>query len=176
MADVSVRPARLADVTGIVTAQLRAWGSSGLPGRPDQAHAERAWERAVLLPPTPRHRVLVALDGADVVGAAASVPAADPDLTPTTDTELVLLVVDPGARRRGHGSRLLMASVDAMRGAGETLAVAWVPARDDEMRQFLVGAGWAADGAHRETAVDEGEESPPVRWLRLATDLGEDVP
>jgi GNAT superfamily N-acetyltransferase len=170
MADVSVRPARLGDVAGLTTAQLDAWESSGLPGQPDQVEAERAWERAVLVPPSPRHRVLVALDGDDVVGAAASVPAADPDLSPTTDTEVVLLVVAPRLRGRGHGSRLLMASVEAMRSCGETLAVAWVPARDDETRRFLVGAGWAPDGAHREAQVDE---SPPVRWLRLATVLRE---
>lgn len=181
MADVSVRPPRLPDVPALVRVQLRAWTASGLPGVPDPADARRAWERAVMLPPSPRHRLLVALAGDDVVGAAATVPAADPDLSGGDTAELVLLAVDPDRRTQGHGSRLLTAAVDLMRSAGETVAVAWVPASDDTTRRFLTGAGWAPDGAYRSTSL-LGTEPPAadataapdpgaVRWLRLATDI-----
>jgi GNAT superfamily N-acetyltransferase len=171
MSDVSVRPARLGDVAPLTAVQLRSWESSSLPGTPDPSDVERAWERATLLPPSPRHRLLVALDGDDVVGAVATVPAPDPDLDAASDSELVLLAVDPGRRRRGHGSRMLAAAVDLMRSSGDTLAVVWVPARDDATRQFLESTGWAPDGAHRTTSVDD--DTAPVRWLRLATDLRE---
>ena len=174
MADLSVRTSRLADVSALTGVQLRAWEDSGLPGKPDPAEAERAWERAVLVPPSPRHRVLVALAEDVVTGGAATVPASDPDLRPTTDSEMVMLVVDPAHRRQGHGSRLLSAAAELMRGSGDTLAVAWVPARDDQTRQFLEAAGWAPDGAHRTSGVGDGSDA--VRWLRLATDLTEETP
>jgi GNAT superfamily N-acetyltransferase len=169
MADLSVRPARLGDVAALVDVQLRSWEVSGLPGRPESADAERAWERAVLLPPSPRHRVLVAVAGGEVAGAAATVPASDPDLDRGSVSELTLLVVDPSQRRQGHGSRMLAAAVDGMRSTDDRVAVAWLPAPDDQTRQFLESAGWAPDGAHRTTQVDDG--SDPVKWLRLATDL-----
>jgi GNAT superfamily N-acetyltransferase len=169
MADVSVRPARLGDVAAMAEVQLRAWVDSELPGRPDPADAERAWERAVLLPPSPRHRVLVALVGDAVAGAVATVPASDPDLARGTDTEVVMLVVDPTWRGQGHGSRLVAAAVEVMQSTGDRLAVVWVPAHDDRTRQFLESAGWGPDGAHRTTQVDDG--SAAVKWLRLATDL-----
>jgi len=173
MADLSVRGCRLGDVSGLAQVQLRAWEDSGLPGRPDRSQVERAWERAVLAPPSPRHRVLVALAGDVVTGGAATVPAGDPDLHHPTDAEVVLLVVDPAHRRHGHGSRLLAAAVELMRRDGDVLAVAWVPARDDQTRQFLQSAGWGPDGAHRTTAPDDGSDA--VRWLRLATDLTEET-
>ena len=175
MADVSVRPARLGDVAALTTVQLLAWQDSGLPGLPEAADVERAWERAVLVPPSVRHRVLVALDGKVVVGAAATAPATDPDLDPVADSEVVLLAVRPETRRHGHGSRLLMAAVDLMRASGDVTAVLWVPARDDSTRQFLEASGWGPDGAHRTTAVDDADGFDPVRWLRLATDLREDL-
>jgi GNAT superfamily N-acetyltransferase len=174
MADRSVRAPRLGDVAGLTDVQLRAWRGSGLPGVPDRARAERAWERAVMAPPTARHRVLVAVSGEVVTGVAATVPAADPDLRSATDSEVVLLVVDPAHRRQGHGSRLLAALVELMRRDGDELATAWVPATDDRTRAFLQGAGWAPDGAHRTAEVDDG--SPAVRWVRLATSVGEDTP
>jgi len=169
MSDVSVRPARLADVPALTAVQLRVWADSELPGVPDAATAERAWERAAILPPSPRHRLLVALAQDRVVGVLAAVPATDPDLDPATTSEVVLLAVDPGSRHQGHGSRLLAAAVDLMRRTGDVAAVTWLPAQDDATRAFVVGAGWAPDGAHRSAGVDD---EPPVRWLRLATDLG----
>lgn len=176
MADVSVRPATLADIPAVTSVQLAAWKASGLPGVPDPAETKRAWERAVLLPPSPRHRLLVALAGGEVVGVAATVPASDPDLDPAATSELALLAVDPERRTLGHGSRLLAAAVDLMREAGDAVAVAWLPAGDDPTRRFLAGAGWGADGAHRSTSLPDemtgAADLGPVRWLRLATDLG----
>lgn len=50
-------------------------------------------------------------------------------------------------------------------------AVTWVVASDDDLRAFLDGAGWAADGAHRELDLD-GSGSVTVKQVRLHTDLG----
>ena len=181
MADVSVRPARLLDVEAMVAMQLRAWaalppGVWSLPplDQLDPAAMGRSWERAVLLAPSPRHRLLVALDGDTVVGAVALTPSDDPDVgpldEPTTDgpvDELVLLVVDPAYRRRGHGSRLMTAAADLATTDGTEALVSWLPASDDEARSFLTGAGWAPDGAHRTVEVADRT----VRELRFATHL-----
>jgi len=175
MADASVRMARLADVQAAAAAQLRAWQADGvLPPEALEGHDEstmaRGWERAVIAPPSRRHQLLVALDGDRVVGLAAITPAADPDCDPDTDSELVLLVVDPDARNQGHGSRLLAASArHAAEGGAQRLYV-WAAATDDRLRAFLDAAGWAADGAHR-TLDRYGDDSVLLRQVRLGTSL-----
>jgi len=185
MADVNVRPARLVDVETMVAMQLRAWAAltPGVWSLPpvddlDPAAMGRSWERAVLLPPSRRHRLLIALAGDTVVGALALTPADDPDLKTVEETaadvlvdELALLVVDPEHRRAGHGSRLMTAAVDLARADGTSGMVSWLPASDDQARSFLTGAGWAPDGAHRTVEV----ASRTVRELRYATDLGRDA-
>ena len=156
-------------------AQLRAWQADGvLPEGALDGHDEsvvaRGWERAVLAPPSRRHQLLVALDGDRVVGLAALAPATDPDCDPATDTELLLLVVDPDERSNGHGSRLLAAAAhQAAEGGAERLYV-WAAANDDLLRRFLDAAGWAADGAHR-TLDRYGDDTVLLRQVRLGTSL-----
>lgn len=103
------------------------------------------WLNAIEAPPSPRHRVLVALEQAELVGFAASQPS---DEVPGA-VELSELLVEPRWGRRGHGSRLLAASVDHWRGDGMSLAVAWAFEADTVMGQFLEAAGWALDGMGR---------------------------
>jgi GNAT superfamily N-acetyltransferase len=65
------------------------------------------------------------------------------------------LLVEPRWGRRGHGSRLLAASVDLWREDGFSTAVAWVYERDAATRKLLTSAGWEADGATRAIDVDD---------------------
>ena len=103
------------------------------------------WLNAIEAPPSPRHRVLVALEQTDLVGFAASQPSDEvPDAV-----ELSELLVEPRWGRRGHGSRLLAASVDHWRGDEVSLAVAWAFEADIVMAKFLESAGWALDGMGR---------------------------
>ncbi|MFD1719353.1 GNAT family N-acetyltransferase [Georgenia deserti] len=88
-ADVSVRPALPEDATtlGAVHARtLRATLAAGV-GRDlgpqvaamiDPAALADQWSRAITAPPSPRHRVLTAVDGARIVGFAAFAPAEVP--------------------------------------------------------------------------------------------------
>ena len=46
------------------------------------AEAADRWRSAIAEPPSPRHRVLTALDGDRLVGFAALAPASDPDTDP----------------------------------------------------------------------------------------------
>jgi GNAT superfamily N-acetyltransferase len=80
--------------------------------------------------------------------------------------------VDPPARNRSHGSRLLNAAADTLRADGFLRARWWVGTTDDALRRFLTAAGWAADGSSREIGSDDVDLR--VRQVRLHTDLSLD--
>ncbi len=190
MTDVGVRVARRGDVDAVTNTQIRAWryGYDFLPEGPLEQMAgegsrdlwRRQWEEAIVSPPTPRHRLLVAIErGPDdagdseagpwrerVVGLASHAPAEDPDLDPAKYAELLTLLVDPDHVRRGHGSRLLNATVDHLREDGFAAVVTWAFADHLPRLSFLESAGWAADEAER--VLDMGR---PSRMVRLATDI-----
>jgi GNAT superfamily N-acetyltransferase len=169
-ADVSVRPATAEDDAPIARVQLRAWhashadvlGSATLEGL-DVAAVRQRWAAAIASPPSARHRVLVACDGARVVGVAASAPV-------EAGVEVLALEVDPDHQRGGHGSRLLAACVDLARADGATHLQTWVLQGDAAREQFLASAGLGPDGARRELTptVGEGADEGSVaehRWV-----------
>jgi GNAT superfamily N-acetyltransferase len=175
MADVSVRPARPVDAERVARVQLSTWRSAYAELLPAQAldvpevQAAALWLGAVERPPSPEHRLLVALERDELVGFAASGPASDEDQDPATTAELLTLLVEPRWGRRGHGSRLVAASVDSWRAAGFSTAVTWAWERDPATRSFLQSAGWEPDGAAR--GLDTG--AAVQRQLRFHTDLRE---
>jgi len=178
VADRFVRMARLGDVPSLTRVQQRCWvDAPGMPQgapTPNAAESERAWERAILAPPSPRHRVWVALDRDEIVGLAALAPASDPDLDAQTDSELIVLAVDPAHRRHGHASRLLSATMQSLTDGEEQTATSWVNASDDASRRFLETAGWGVDGAHRSLTIDDDTMdagTAPLRQIRMGTDL-----
>ncbi|MEV3927636.1 GNAT family N-acetyltransferase [Actinomadura coerulea] len=177
MADVGVRPARRADAAAVAGIQVRAWRhgyrdllpADVLSQVTSDAAVERwrdRWAEAATAPPSPRHRLLVAVASDLVVGFAAHAPAEDADLDPAGAAEMITLLVDPLHTRAGHGSRLLAATVDLLREDGFTTLVSWVFEGDEVTRTFLGSAGWAPDGTAR--TLDMGE---PVRQIRLHTDI-----
>ncbi len=177
--DVSVRVAWADDAPAIAELQLRTWQekyaglvpAETLPGDPEDLEAAAAaWRSSLSAPGDARNRVMVALERNRVVGFAITGPAADPDCNPVADAELREFTVDPAERGRGHGSRLLQASVDTMRADRFTRSVLWAVSTDDALRGFLTGAGWAADGAHRELEL-ESEGGTRLREVRLHTAL-----
>jgi GNAT superfamily N-acetyltransferase len=112
----------------------------------------------------------VAFEREDLVGFAASGPASDDGLDPATTVELLTLLVEPRFGRRGHGARLVAASVEDWRRSGAETAVAWAWERDPATRSFLLSAGWEPDGVTR--GLDTG---PRVeRQLRFHTDVRQD--
>lgn len=174
MADVSVRPARPSDAELIARVQLSTWRTAYADLLPPHAlelpteQAAAVWLHAVEAPASPRHRVLVALERADVVGFAASAPAEEDDADPAAVAELSALLVEPRWGRRGHASRLLAASVEGWQADGVRTALAWAFERDAATRAFLVSAGWEPDGRGR--GLDTGAAVQPQ--LRLHVDVG----
>lgn len=179
MADVSVRAAGPDDVVEIARIQVDTWRTAYAEVLPaavldavQPGDAAAAWTQAVAAPPTPRHHVLVALEGTWRVGFVAFGPADDlepDDPEPATTVAIGPLLVEPRWGRRGHGSRLLAATVDHARADGMTRAIAWIPEGDTPSREFLISTGWAPDGLVRALDTGAGE----LREIRLHTDLAE---
>ena len=175
-ADVSVRVAWADDAEAIAAVQVAAWREQYADLLPadavpdDPAPVAEAWRASLARSADARNRVLVALERNRVVGFAVTTPAGDPDCDPVSDGELAELVVAPGEQRKGHGSRLLQAAAETLEADRFTRAVMWAIATDDARRGFLVGAGWAADTAHRELDLD-GSGATTVKQVRLHTAL-----
>lgn len=173
------RLARTSDVDDIAAVQVRAWRQTyaglipeGMLDDLDPIQLAFAWAHGILNPPTVRHRLLVAIDGAsgtdEVVGYAAIGPSADPDCAGDTRIgELLALAIDPTYQRMGHGSRLMAAAIDYLRADGSVEANTWVAVGDETRRAFLLAAGWGPDSAYRDLDVD----GQPVREVRLVTRL-----
>jgi GNAT superfamily N-acetyltransferase len=168
VADVSVRPARPSDAAAVAQVQLTTWQAAYAEVLPPAALAldvedvGSAWSQAISAPPSPFHRVLVAVDGSEVVGFAACEPAPDEDLDAAAG-ELTALLVEPRWGRRGHGSRLLAAAVDLWREDEVSLAVTWVFDTDTVVKGFLTTAGWGPDTAARSLEAD-GTAVRQGRW------------
>jgi GNAT superfamily N-acetyltransferase len=168
MADVSVRPAGPADAAAVAQVQLATWSAAYADVLPaealalDPAQVAQAWELALAAPPSAYHRVLVAVDGDEVVGLASCEPAPDDDLEAAAG-ELSALLVEPRWGRRGHGSRLLAAAVDLWRADGVEQAVTWVFESDQVVASFLESAGWGPDTAGR-TLEAGGRAVRQRRW------------
>jgi GNAT superfamily N-acetyltransferase len=157
-ADVSVRPATREDEAPVARVQLRAWrahhadllGAEVLEAL-DVMKIRKQWAEAITRPPSRDHHVLVACDGARVVGFAASVPVPD-------GIEVIALEVDPDHERGGHGSRLLAACVDLGRESAAQHVQTWVLDGDAAREQFLGSAGLGLDGAQRELGLGSTPE------------------
>jgi GNAT superfamily N-acetyltransferase len=179
MADASVRPAVPGDADELARIQAAVWAEvhgGALPadlldavGSPE---AVDRWRVAIADPPSPRHRVMTALSGDRVVGFSALAPASDPDTVPALDGELLALCVDPAETGHGHGSRLVNAVADLARIDGLHHLHAWLAEAEQDLRDFLVGAGWDADGATRSLDL-RGDGAVTVEQARLRTALVE---
>ncbi len=176
MVDVSVRPARPEDVAEIARIQLTTWRTAyaavvpaHILARLTEDDISSSWVAAVSSPPAPRHHVLIALENNTPVGFAAVGPADEQGLDPATTFLLSTLLVEPRWGRRGHGSRLLAATVDLLRVDGAGTIVTWIFDRDQASRSFYASAGWAPDGAGRYLDMD----GRLVTELRLHTSLAQ---
>ena len=160
-ADVSVRPARVEDTLAVAEVQVETWRECYAPHLPPGALddlevplVEAGWRAAVTSPPSPNHRLLVALSGGRLSGYVALGPAEDGDAT-AEDGEIYALTVAAAEQRLGHGSRLLSAAVDLLAGLGFSVIRMWTFDGDAPLHTFLGGAGWAPDGATRVLVMGE---------------------
>jgi GNAT superfamily N-acetyltransferase len=181
MATAAVRPATSEDVDEIVRIQADTWTAAYAGLVPEAALAQlrspaarAAWAAAVAT--GDGHHVLVATEGAWVVGFCAAAPAVAPDgaVAPTGPTlgpeawaELGALLVEPRWGRRGHGGRLLATAAAALRDGGARYGLAWLPEADTASRGFYERAGWTTDGTVRVLDTGEGQ----LREVRVTGSL-----
>lgn len=177
VADASVRVARESDAPAVGLVQATVWREAYAGVVPDEVVEAfeppafaRAWRTSLANPPAGAHRLLVACAGEQVVGFAAVGPSQDPDASPLTG-ELTAMGVHPQARRAGHGSRLLNAAVDTLRGAGADTLHTWVLAADEQTRAFFTRAGLAPDSAYRDRVVSP--DGRTAREVRLVATIGD---
>lgn len=182
MADAETRPAQPADAEELARIQLTTWSTAYRMILPpevldglDVTETARAWREAI-----EHGRVFVATEGEWLVGFVSVGPApaaesADAKGNPPPDAATVALVgtllVEPRWGRRGHGGRLLAAAAGAMRAAGATRGIAWVPESDSASLAFYRHAGWQLDGTVR--TLDAGGR--PLREVRLSGGLDLDL-
>lgn len=178
LADASVRRARPNDAPAVGMVQAVVFRESYAGRVPDDVVARfepdafaRAWRESLTAPPEGVHRLLVACAGEQVVGLSAIGPSQDPDAEPLWG-EVTVLGVHPDARRQGHGSRLLNASVDLLRDAGAGAVALWLLADDEAARAFLTASGFAPDGAFRDRVVSP--DGKTLREVRLIARVAED--
>lgn len=169
MADVQVRPARAEDVEEIARIQRDTWqiayGTLLPQAVLDQVTPEvtRAqWATAITAPPSPRHHVLVALEGTWTVGFAACAPSPDEDAGDRTGS-IATLLVEPRWGRRGHGSRLLAAATDHLRADELTTVTSWLLEGDRASESFYASAGWEPSGLARILDAD-GQELREIQY------------
>jgi GNAT superfamily N-acetyltransferase len=170
-----VRPARPGDAAGLARVQVASWrcGLAGIvaPALLSELVSDEAqgvwrdrWREAITNPPTSRHHVLAAVEGApsgELAGFVSAGPATDADRWPGTDGEVYELRISPERTGNGHGSRLLHAVADTLTRDGFHTLSMWALEADTALRRFLESSGWAADGARGE--LDVGASVPVVR-------------
>lgn len=170
------RLARTDDVDDISAITAAVWrersDQGGWPVPPlasDLTEMAATWADAILRPPSPLHRLAVAVDDADrVCGYAAWAPSLDADAVPG-DVALLAFEIPPPARSRGHGSRLMSAVADLSITQGGLVLSHWCLVDDERRRAFFVGSGWAPDSAWRDVEIDH---ETVVREVRLVTAIG----
>ena len=175
VADASARIARPSDAPAVGLVQAAVWRAAYATVLPhdvveqfDGPSFARVWRDSLGTPPSPRHVLLVGCAGEQVVGFAAVGPSADADATETSG-EVLALGVHPDARRSGHGSRLLNAAVDTLRGKGFDTISTWILANDEATRAFLTAAGLSPDSAFRDRVIDV--DGTVAREVRLSANL-----
>lgn len=177
MAEGHVREAQPTDADEIGRIQSATWQQAYQRQLPASALQEMtpeiasaAW-RAALLGASSGQHLLIAIEASATeshrVGFAALAPAAADEEEAEAASELVALLVEPRWGRRGHGSRLLAAAVDAALLAGSAQLITWVLGGDKATESFLTGAGWQRDGWRR--TLDAGERE--IVQHRMSTSI-----
>lgn len=179
-ADASVREAGVNDAPAVGQVQALVWQEAYDGIVPPEVHAvfdpqsfAAAWRDSLRNPPEGVHRLLVGRAGEQVIGFVATGPSQDPDAGQTTG-EITALGVHPGARRQGHGSRLVNAAVDLLREAGAEHLAVWCLVEHESVRAFLTDAGLQPDGAFRDRVISP--EGATAREVRLVATLAEGEP
>ncbi len=164
--DVRIRPATPEDADAIGSVHVESWRWAYRGQLPDDLldeldPAERAagWRRILGSGGTD---VIVADDGARVVGFASAATSRDGDAPPGTGEVLALYVVE-NAVGTGAGRALLVGAQGLLRARGHSRATLWVLESNERARRFYERNGWTWDGS-RGTHQVRCANMPIVRY------------
>jgi GNAT superfamily N-acetyltransferase len=159
---MAIRAALAEDVDEVARLHVSVWQTAYRGHVPDSyldslEPSQRAimWSR-VLLEPTAL--VLVAVEGASVVGFCSSLPSRDPEASSSV-AEISALYVDASLWRSGYGTQLLEAAIASARTRGFQEMTLWVLAANVAARAFYEARGFSMD------AVTKTEERPGFTLL-----------
>jgi ribosomal protein S18 acetylase RimI-like enzyme len=168
---MQVRPAVVADATGIADVHVRSWQGAyrGLIPQPyldglDPAQRVPLWTRRAGGDWT-TGGCLVAADETGVVGFADFGPSRDADADQEQVGEVAAIYLLPRAWGTGCGRALMTAALDHLRADGYRQVTLWVLDTNDRARRFYQAAGFAADGAERVEEIG-GSQVREVRYRR----------
>lgn len=133
----------------------------------------KGWSDSISAPPSPAYRTLTAVEGAAIVGFAATAPADQPLAGAPEDNpgvmEILALEVPRNNGRKGHGSRLLSAIAEFAEKDRVTEMQVWILVGDEAKTRFFQGAGFAPRGIQR--SLDLGAERVTEQcWYTVMTD------
>jgi len=161
---MDVRPATVHDSRAIASVHVRSWRSAYAGLLPDAYleslsvdRGESMWEE-IVLDTDMDSRVLVLIDGDQVVGFAHTCPSRDEGAQRGVG-ELTSIYLAPEVWRRGGGRLLMEQGCEQLRDGGFRSVTLWVLETNDRARTFYEVLGWAPDGARK---VDEQRGFPVV--------------
>ncbi len=172
-ASLPIRPGGAPDGAAIAVVERRAWRSGYRDVVSDRflddldlGYLGPYWTGRAAVPPSPRHRLLVAGRPGEVHGAVDTGPARGDQEVASIKGEVRSLHVDPTVAGAGLGSVLLAAAESALAAAGFSEVALWVVEGNLVARGFYERRGWAPDEATRVDTVGS-ERLVEVRY-RLA--------
>lgn len=171
---MNVRFAIVEDAPAIASVHVDAWRQAyagvlpqaTLDGLSVDART-RMWSQAIA---GTRGRVLVAEEGADILGFAAFGPCRD-EGAPATEHELWAIYVAPGRWRGGAGRALWAGARQAMVNAAAAEISVWVLAGNQPARNFYESVGFrVAPGSGQRAITVGGTPVDEVRYLLRVAD------
>jgi GNAT superfamily N-acetyltransferase len=165
-----LREATAADTAAFCAVRHRSWKAAYTGVMPesvlramDLGASYAGWWPYLRLRPSRRHSAIVAGRTGTVVGLTVTGPCRDDDVDRDVTGELALLYVDPLAKGRRIGKRLLDGAVAKLRDNGFTDLRLWVLQANGHARSFYERNGWWHDGGIK-TADMPGGSVVEVRY------------
>jgi L-amino acid N-acyltransferase YncA len=171
---ISVRDAKITDVTAIATAHVASWQAAYRCLMPDAlldglsvADREQRWNVAIANP-APRTRILVATHHDGVAGFAVVGPRRV-DAPAPEDGELHSIYLHPAHWSKGIGRRLHGEAIASLRELGFHSATLWVLSGNNRAIRFYRLAGWRENGETRTDVRPDGTTRHETQLSRQLT-------
>ena len=166
IAEISIRPAALADAPACAEIHCRGWEAAYADLIPAGAIAERRARRHTQWQANlsrDGHEIYVSVLEGNIVGFLGLGLPRDKDL-PETYYEVCGIYLDPDYYRRGIGRKLMAFAEEQARAKGKTAMMLWVFQDNAPSRRFYEACGYHPDG--RTNIVEYGRPLVSMRYVK----------